>query len=75
MPIFTIPFPKNNSHNRHDGEVDESGVNKLRFWLKIVNDGVTIAKEVVDLEHSIDNIGPKLVREAIAKTNDLTEPP
>ncbi|CAL0301766.1 unnamed protein product [Lupinus luteus] len=28
---------------------DESGVNKLRFWLKIVNDGVTVTKEVCDV--------------------------
>ncbi|KAK1411052.1 hypothetical protein QVD17_37596 [Tagetes erecta] len=37
---------------------------------KIVNDGVTVAKEV-DLEDPVENIGAKLVRQAAAKTNDL----
>ncbi|MEW5298998.1 MAG: hypothetical protein WDW36_002059 [Sanguina aurantia] len=36
---------------------------------KIVNDGVTIAKEV-ELEDPVENIGAKLVRQAAAKTND-----
>ncbi|KAK8675012.1 hypothetical protein V6N13_033085 [Hibiscus sabdariffa] len=51
---------------------------------KIVNDGVTVAKEVlpfsirlfrfdrlVELEDPVENIGAKLVRQAAAKTNDL----
>nr|QKY14932.1 rubisco large subunit-binding subunit chloroplastic isoform a/hsp chaperonin 60a (RCAL) [Polytomella parva] len=37
---------------------------------KIVNDGVTIAKEI-ELEDPVENIGAKLVRQAAAKTNDL----
>ncbi|MCO5607576.1 hypothetical protein L7F22_061773 [Adiantum nelumboides] len=37
---------------------------------KIVNDGVTVAKEV-ELEDPVENIGAKLVRLAAAKTNDL----
>ncbi|KAF5841332.1 chaperonin 60B2 [Dunaliella salina] len=36
---------------------------------KIVNDGVTIAREV-ELEDPVENIGCKLVRQAAAKTND-----
>ncbi|VAI68864.1 unnamed protein product [Triticum turgidum subsp. durum] len=37
---------------------------------KIVNDGVTVAREV-ELEDPVENIGAKLVRQAAAKTNDL----
>ncbi|KAK6284487.1 hypothetical protein POUND7_003439 [Theobroma cacao] len=37
---------------------------------KIVNDGVTVAKEV-ELEHPVENIGARLVRQAASKTNDL----
>ncbi|KAK4339009.1 hypothetical protein RND71_040471 [Anisodus tanguticus] len=37
---------------------------------KIVNDGVTVAREV-ELEDAVENIGAKLVRQAAAKTNDL----
>jgi hypothetical protein len=37
---------------------------------KIVNDGVTVAKEV-ELEDVVENIGAKLVRQAAVKTNDL----
>ncbi|PIA42807.1 hypothetical protein AQUCO_02000330v1 [Aquilegia coerulea] len=37
---------------------------------KIVNDGVTVAKEV-SLEDPVENIGAKLVRQAASKTNDL----
>ncbi|KAK6936976.1 Chaperonin Cpn60/GroEL/TCP-1 family [Dillenia turbinata] len=37
---------------------------------KIVNDGVTVAKEV-ELEDPVENVGAKLVRQAAAKTNDL----
>ncbi|MFS8019066.1 putative chaperonin Cpn60/TCP-1 family, groEL-like apical domain superfamily [Helianthus anomalus] len=37
---------------------------------KIVNDGVTVAKEI-DLVDPVENIGAKLVRQAAAKTNDL----
>ncbi|KAK9666088.1 hypothetical protein RND81_14G159800 [Saponaria officinalis] len=37
---------------------------------KIVNDGVTVAKEV-ELEDPVENIGARLVREAASKTNDL----
>nr|KJB10931.1 hypothetical protein B456_001G233100 [Gossypium raimondii] len=37
---------------------------------KIVNDGVTVAKEV-ELEDPVENIGAKLVRQAAAKTNGL----
>eukprot|EP01023_Acetabularia_acetabulum_P067057 TRINITY_DN916_c1_g2_i3.p1 TRINITY_DN916_c1_g2~~TRINITY_DN916_c1_g2_i3.p1 ORF type:complete len:584 (+),score=163.47 TRINITY_DN916_c1_g2_i3:2009-3760(+) len=36
---------------------------------KIVNDGVTVAKEV-ELEDSVEDIGAKLVRQAANKTND-----
>ena len=36
---------------------------------KIVNDGVTVAKEV-ELEDSVENVGAKLVRQAAQKTND-----
>ncbi|KAF6159518.1 hypothetical protein GIB67_032289, partial [Kingdonia uniflora] len=36
----------------------------------IVNDGVTVAKEV-ELEDPVENIGAKLVRQAAANTNDL----
>ena len=36
---------------------------------KIVNDGVTVAKEV-DLEDPVENVGAKLVRQASQKTND-----
>jgi len=36
---------------------------------KIVNDGVTVAKEV-ELSDPIENIGSKLVRQAATKTND-----
>ncbi|KAK4380233.1 hypothetical protein RND71_002095 [Anisodus tanguticus] len=44
---------------------------------KIVNDGVTVAREIieqcvhVELEDAVENIGAKLVRQAAAKTNDL----
>ncbi|MCO5603097.1 hypothetical protein L7F22_057242 [Adiantum nelumboides] len=37
---------------------------------KIVNDGVTVAKEV-ELEDPVENIGARLVRQAAAKTNDM----
>ncbi|KAK1358328.1 RuBisCO large subunit-binding protein subunit beta, chloroplastic [Heracleum sosnowskyi] len=37
---------------------------------KIVNDGVTVAKEV-ELEDPVENIGAKLVRQAASKTNDM----
>ena len=37
---------------------------------KIVNDGVTVAKEV-ELEDPVENIGAKLVRQAASKTNDI----
>ncbi|KAF6169319.1 hypothetical protein GIB67_013749 [Kingdonia uniflora] len=37
---------------------------------KIVNDGVTMAKEV-ELEDPVENIGAKLVRQAAANTNDI----
>lgn len=37
---------------------------------KIVNDGVTVAKEV-ELEDQVENIGAMLVRQAASKTNDL----
>ncbi|KAM3297048.1 hypothetical protein ACQJBY_039091 [Aegilops geniculata] len=37
---------------------------------RIVNDGVTVAKEV-ELEDPVENIGAKLVRQAAAKTNDM----
>eukprot|EP00803_Ostreobium_quekettii_P000069 evm.model.scf_521.1 EVM.evm.TU.scf_521.1 scf_521:3481-8894(-) len=37
---------------------------------KIVNDGVTVAKEV-ELEDPVENIGVKLVRQASSKTNDM----
>ncbi|KAH1073462.1 hypothetical protein J1N35_025790 [Gossypium stocksii] len=37
---------------------------------KIINDGVTVAKEV-ELEDPVENIRAKLVRQANAKTNDL----
>ncbi|KAJ6836178.1 ruBisCO large subunit-binding protein subunit beta, chloroplastic [Iris pallida] len=37
---------------------------------KIVNDGVTVAKEI-ELEDPVENIGAKLVRQAASKTNDL----
>ncbi|KAG9448645.1 hypothetical protein H6P81_008610 [Aristolochia fimbriata] len=37
---------------------------------KIVNDGVTVLKEV-ELEDPLENVGAKLIREAAAKTNDL----
>ncbi|KAL5699914.1 hypothetical protein ACHQM5_025441 [Ranunculus cassubicifolius] len=37
---------------------------------KIVNDGVTVAKEP-ELEDPVENIGAKLVRQAASKTNDL----
>lgn len=36
---------------------------------RIVNDGVTVAKEV-ELEDPVENIGAKLVRQAASKTND-----
>ena len=36
---------------------------------KIVNDGVTVAKEV-ELEDPVENCGAKLVRQAASKTND-----
>ncbi|KAJ8452089.1 hypothetical protein Cgig2_016670 [Carnegiea gigantea] len=37
---------------------------------KIVNDGVTVAREV-ELEDPVENIGARLVRQAASKTNDL----
>ncbi|KAF3774397.1 Chaperonin 60 subunit beta 4 [Nymphaea thermarum] len=37
---------------------------------KIVNDGVTVCKEI-ELEDPLENIGAKLVRQAAAKTNDI----
>ncbi|KAI5651255.1 hypothetical protein M9H77_37260 [Catharanthus roseus] len=37
---------------------------------RIVNDGVTVAKEV-ELEDPVENIGARLVRQAASKTNDL----
>eukprot|EP00899_Mesostigma_viride_P000638 jgi/Mesvir1/10575/Mv21792-RA.1 len=37
---------------------------------KIVNDGVTVAKEV-ELEDPVENVGARLVRQASSKTNDL----
>ena len=37
---------------------------------RIVNDGVTVAREV-ELEDAVENIGAKLVRQAASKTNDL----
>src|SRR3989338_2188999 len=38
---------------------------------QIVNDGVTIAKEI-DLEDKFENIGAELVKEVASKTNDIT---
>ncbi|KAH9740503.1 Chaperonin 60 subunit beta 3 [Citrus sinensis] len=59
------------------GRRQSNGVNKLADLVgskygapKIVNDGVTVAKEV-ELEDPVENIGAKLVRQAAAKTNDL----
>ena len=41
------------------------------FWSsQIVNDGVTIAKEI-SLEDHIENTGVSLIRQAAAKTNDV----
>lgn len=37
---------------------------------RIVNDGVTVAREV-ELEDAVENVGAKLVRQAAAKTNDV----
>lgn len=37
---------------------------------RIVNDGVTVAREV-ELEDPVENIGARLVRQAAAKTNDV----
>jgi chaperonin GroEL len=37
---------------------------------KIVNDGVTVAREV-ELEDPVENIGARLVRQAASKTNDM----
>lgn len=37
---------------------------------KIVNDGLTVAREV-ELEDPVENIGASLLRQASAKTNDL----
>ena len=37
---------------------------------QIVNDGVTIAKEI-DLEDHIENTGVALIRQAASKTNDV----
>merc|ERR1719217_2024697 len=37
---------------------------------RIVNDGVTVAKEV-ELEDPVENVGARLVRQAAQKTNDL----
>ncbi|GMH38191.1 hypothetical protein BSKO_06075 [Bryopsis sp. KO-2023] len=37
---------------------------------KIVNDGVTVAREV-ELEDPVENIGVKLVRQAASRTNDI----
>lgn len=37
---------------------------------KIVNDGVTVAREV-ELEDAVENIGAKLVRQAASRTNDI----
>ncbi|KAF7123800.1 hypothetical protein RHSIM_Rhsim12G0202100 [Rhododendron simsii] len=37
---------------------------------RIVNDGVTVAKEV-ELEDPVENIGARLVRQAASKTNDM----
>lgn len=36
---------------------------------RIVNDGVTVAREV-ELEDPVENIGARLVRQAAARTND-----
>eukprot|EP00957_Ditylum_brightwellii_P009462 714147-Ditylum_brightwellii.AAC.1 len=36
---------------------------------RIVNDGVTVAKEV-DLEDPVENVGARLVRQAAQNTND-----
>jgi hypothetical protein len=36
---------------------------------KIVNDGVTVAREI-ELEDPLENIGAKLVRQAASRTND-----
>ena len=37
---------------------------------QVVNDGVTIAKEI-DLEDKFENMGAQIVKEAASKTNDL----
>ena len=37
---------------------------------RIVNDGVTVAKEV-ELSDPVENVGARLVRQAAQKTNDL----
>merc|ERR1740138_2039906 len=37
---------------------------------QIVNDGVTIAKEI-ELEDQVENTGVQLIRQAAAKTNDV----
>ena len=37
----------------------------------IINDGVTIAKEI-ELEDPFENMGAQLVREVSSKTNDVT---
>lgn len=36
---------------------------------KIVNDGVTVAREI-ELQDPLENIGAKLVRQAASRTND-----
>jgi chaperonin GroEL len=37
---------------------------------QIINDGVTIAKEI-ELEDPIENVGAQLVKEVASKTNDV----
>jgi len=45
-------------------------LDKLYGTPQIVNDGVTIAKEII-LENTIENTGVSLIRQAASKTNDV----
>ena len=53
------------------GPKGRNGVLERKFGApQIVNDGVTIAKEI-ELEDHIENTGVALIRQAASKTNDV----
>lgn len=71
LTLQTITHPRSKQqHQRSSNIQGRNVVLESKYGSpKIVNDGVTIAREV-ELEDPVENIGAKLVRQAAARTND-----